>query len=103
MRYWLSLWKGNDVQLQPTLAQSSKLAVVAGHSQRLAALAAFALGVLDMLEQSQPLSPAELATADGLLKSAQVAEGQTEVAVVPEIAGLLHGTLAPEPTTYPLF
>lgn len=103
LRAWLELWSENDARLRASIAHSDKLAAVAGHSQRLAALAAFTLKAMDGLQGSEPLSAKELAEAEGLLKAAGAAEGQTEVCVVPEIAALLHGALAPEPTSYPLF
>lgn len=103
VRTWLTLWMQNDARLQPVAAQSPRVAAVAGHAQRLSALASFALDVLDPLAQGKPLTAAQLAQADELLKAAQTVEAQTELAVVPEFAGLFHGKLAPEPTSYPLF
>jgi hexosaminidase len=101
VRTWLKLWSANDELLKPTIARSAKLAAVAGHSQRLAALAVFTLGVMDRLQHSLPLTAKEMAHADELLTASQAAEGQAELCVVPEFTALLHGTLAPEPTSYP--
>lgn len=103
VRTWLERWKNNWGALQPVAANSKDLAAVAGHAERLAALASFALDQLPTLEQGIPLSQAQTEQADRLIKDAQRAEGQTELAVVPELAGLLHGRLDPEPVTWPLF
>jgi len=103
VRGWLERWKANDAQLAPEVARSPQLAAVAGHAHRLAALAAFALDQLDALQKGSHLSAAQTAQADRLVQSAETAEGQTELAVAPEIAGLLQGKLQPEPTAYPLF
>ncbi len=103
LRRCLELWSKNDALLAPYLAQSKELAEVAGHSKRLAALADAALKALDQLRKGQPLSAAQLAEADALLRSAQTADGETEIVVLPEIEALFHGSLAPEPATYPLF
>ena len=103
IRTSLEAWAQNNALVQPFMAHSLALAAVAGHSQRLAALSAFTLTVLDKLQHGQSLTPDETAHGDELLKAAQTIEGQTELCVVPEFTGLLHGTLAPEPTSYPLF
>ncbi len=103
LRTWLSLWQQNDRRLSPYWTQSSNLQQVSGHSKSLAALSAATLKALDRQQQGQPLSTAELAGADALLKSAQTTDGQTEIAVLPEIEAIFHGTLPPEPGSYPLF
>jgi hypothetical protein len=69
----------------------------------LAALADAALHTLDALHRGEPLSTSQQAENDSLLKSAKAEEGETEIAVLPEIEALFHGSLPPEPLTYPLF
>ena len=103
LRTCLELWSKNDALLAPYLAQSKELAEAAGHSKRLAALADAALKALDPLQRGKALSAAQLAEADALLKAAQAGDGETEIAVLPEIEAFFHGSLPPEPSTYPLF
>jgi hexosaminidase len=103
LRGCLELWSKNDALLAPYLAQSKELAEVAGHSKSLAALSVVALKAMDHLQKGQALTAAQLAEADAMLKAAQVGDGETEIAVLPEIEALFHGALPPEPSTYPLF
>jgi hexosaminidase len=103
LRSLLLLWSHNDALLKPYLAQSNDLKEVSGHAKQLAALADAGLRTLDQLHRGAPLSADELANDDALLKSAQASDGETEIAVLPEIEALFHGTLPPEPNTYPLF
>jgi hexosaminidase len=103
LRTWLVLWSRNDALLEPYFAQSSELREVAGHSKQLAALADAALQALEQLHKGEALSASQLAADDALLKAAQAVEGETEIAVLPEIEALLHGTLPPEPSEYAIF
>jgi hexosaminidase len=103
LRAWLVLWSRNDALLEPYFAQSNDLKEVSGHAKQLAALANAGLRALDQMHPGSALSADELANDDALLKSATSTDGETEIAVLPEFEALFHGTLTPEPTTYPLF
>jgi hexosaminidase len=103
LRAWLQLWSRNDALLDPYLAQSKDLQEVSDHAKRLSALAGAALRALDRFDRGEPLSASQLAEDDALLKSANSSDGETEIAVLPEIEALLHGNLPPQPTSYALF
>jgi hexosaminidase len=103
LRTCLQLWSRNGALFSPYPAQSKELAEVAGHAQRLAAVADAALRALDQFHRGEPLSASQLAEDDALLKAAQASDGEVEIAVLPEITALLHGSLPPEPASYPLF
>jgi len=103
VRTCLQLWSRNGALFAPYPAQSRELAEVAGHAQRLAAVADAALRALDQFHRGEPLSASQLAEDDALLKAAQASDGEVEIAVLPEITALLHGSLPPEPASYPLF
>lgn len=85
------------------MAQADGLKEVAGHAQQLAAVAAAGLKALDQRDKGEALSAGQLAEADALLKAADTNDGETEIAVLPELEALFHGSLAPEPSSYPLF
>ena len=103
LRGWLTLWAKNDAALAPYMAQADGLKEVAGHAQQLAAVAAAGLKALDQRDKGEALSAGQLAEADALLKAADTNDGETEIAVLPELEALFHGSLAPEPSSYPLF
>jgi hexosaminidase len=103
LRAQLLRWSRNGRQLAPYCAQSGELGKVCGHAQRLSALADAGLQALDRIKRGEVTSESQRSEGEALLMAAKVSEAGTEIAVLPELEGLLDAKLAEEPNIYPLF
>ena len=103
IREWLVTWRDNDARLQPIFAGNKRLTEVRDHSRNLSLAAAVGLEALERADKGAAADPAwmeqQAAALDGFAK----AHGETEIAVIPEIAALVSGRLAAEPDSYKVF
>ncbi|HVS93995.1 MAG TPA: beta-N-acetylhexosaminidase [Mucilaginibacter sp.] len=103
IRACLTAWQQNDVQLQPLFAGNKRLMEVRDHSKNLAAAAAIGLDALDRADKNAPADAAWVQQKANALDVYSKAHYETEIAVIPEIAALVMGHLAPEPASYSAF
>ena len=98
VRELLSLWRDNQVELQPQSERSVLLKDVIPISQNLSALGAAGLGALDYLARGEP-APAVWVTAQlTLVEQARKPQSQMLIVVAPSVGKLIQassGTAAP--------
>jgi hexosaminidase len=82
--------------------QQPALEAIRPHANNLAQLAKIAMEAMDQRDQGVVLIDWVNRQQD-LLKKAAAPQAETELDVVPELAALINGKLAAEPTNYPLF
>ncbi|MBS1530686.1 MAG: family 20 glycosylhydrolase [Bacteroidetes bacterium] len=103
IRAYLTAWQQNNALLQPLFAGNKRLLEVQDHSKNLSAAAAIGLAALDKIDNGSPADAAWVQQQANALDAYSKAHNETEIAVIPEIAALVTGHLAPEPTVYSAF
>jgi len=103
IRALLTAWQQNDALLQPLLAGNKRLTEVQEHSKNLAAAAAIGLEALSRIDSGSAADAAWVQQQANALDNYARAHSETEIAVIPEIAALVVGHLAPEPAAYSAF
>jgi hexosaminidase len=103
IRAYLLAWQQNDSALEPLFAGNKRLAEVQEHSVNLSAAATIGLEALDRADKALPADAAWVQKKSDELGNYEKSHNETEIAVIPEIASLVTGHLAPEPSSYPAF
>jgi hexosaminidase len=103
IRDYLLRWQNNDAHLQPFFAGNKRLMEIQDHSQNLSLAAVIGLEALERGDKGAPSDPVWIQQQVSALGLYAKAHGETEIAVIPEIAALVNGSLAPEPTSYKVF
>jgi hexosaminidase len=103
IRAYLLAWQQNDTALQPLFASNKRLSEVQEHSVNLSAAAAIGLEALDRADKALPTDAVWVQKKGNELGTYEKSHSETEIAVIPEIASLVTGQLAPEPASYPAF
>ena len=103
IRTYLVAWQNNDAHLQPLFAGNSRLMEVQDHSKNLSLAAGIGLEALERAGKTGSPDPVWVQQQAKSLDSYTKAHGETEIAVIPEIAALVNGSLASEPTSYKMF
>ncbi|MBS1525202.1 MAG: family 20 glycosylhydrolase [Bacteroidetes bacterium] len=103
IRAYLTAWQQNDAGMQPLFAGNKRLMEVQDHSKNLAAAAAIGLDALDRADKNTPADGTWVQQKANALDAYSRAHYETEIAVIPEIAALVTGHLAPEPASYSAF
>lgn len=103
IRTYLLAWQQNDPALEPLFAGNKRLAEVQEHSINLSAAAAIGLEALDRADKALPADAAWIQKKSTELGTYEKSHGDTEIAIIPEMASLVTGHLAPEPASYPAF
>ncbi len=92
IRSWLTLWRDNDAQLEPTLRKSFLLAEDMPLSKDLNRLGAIGLEALDFIERGQHPPAAWLSEQKTFLEQAKKLHAEVRIAVVPSIEKLIERT-----------
>jgi hypothetical protein len=103
IRARLTSWQQNDALLEPLFSGNKRLAEIQDHSKNLAAAAAIGLEALDKIDKGTAPDGAWIQQQANTLDNYSRAHNETEIAVIPEIAALVTGHLAPEPASYSAF
>jgi hexosaminidase len=103
IRSYLVAWQDNDSHLQRLFAGNKRLTEIQDHSKNLSLAAAIGLEALEHGDKGASPDPAWIQQQATALGSYAKAHGDTEIAVIPEIAALVNGSLAPEPASYKVF
>lgn len=103
IRAYLITWQKNDASLEPLFVGNKRLSEIQDHSKNLAAAAGIGLDALDKIDKGTSLDGTWLRQQANALDNYSKAHNETEIAIIPEIAALLTGHLAPEPATYSAF
>jgi hexosaminidase len=103
IRNYLVAWQNNDTCLQPLFAGNKLLMEVQDHSKNLSLAAAIGPEALEHADKGGSSDPVWIRQQTDALNLYAKAHGETEIAVIPEIAALVNGSLAPEPASYSVF
>jgi hexosaminidase len=103
IRACLIAWQQNDAFIEPLMAGNKRLSDIQDQSKNLAAAAAIGLEALDLADKSAMPDGSWLQQRANALDNYSKAHNETEIAVIPEIAALVTGHLAPEPAAYSAF
>jgi len=103
IRACLTVWQQNDALLEPLFSGNRRLTEIQDQSKNLTAAAAIGLEALDRIDKGTAADGAWVQQQANALDNCAKAHNETEIAVIPEIAALVTGHLAPEPTTYSAF
>ncbi|MFC0182697.1 hexosaminidase [Pseudarcicella hirudinis] len=99
----LAQWKENYPHLEALINRHAMGNEVAVHAKNLYEAAQIGLEILAKLKTNETLSPEWIKQKQEALNSLKKADGEVELAIIPEIEALLNQKLAPEPLDYPLF
>ena len=103
IRSYLVAWQNNEIHLQPLFAGNSRLMEVQEHSKNLSLAATIGLEALERVEKAGSPDTVWMRQQATALDLYAKPHGNTEIAVIPEIAALVDGSLPPEPTAYKIF
>jgi hexosaminidase len=103
IKTYLTNWQQNDALLQPLFAGNKRLLDVQDHSKNLAAAAVIGLDALNKIDNGAQADTTWIQQQSNALDTYGKAHSETEIAVIPEIAALVTGHLAPEPASYSAF
>jgi hexosaminidase len=99
----LTKWAQNDDLLKPILVGDRRLTELQDHSKNLSAVAAIGLEALERMDKNMQDDGAWIQQKANALDAYGKAHYDVEIAVIPEIAALVTGHLAPEPASYAAF
>lgn len=88
MRTWLILWRDNDAQLQPVIAQSALLAGAESASQTLADVAKIGLEALDAIQSGKHMDKERAAAVKASLAVAAKPVSEVRIGIVPAVQAL---------------
>ena len=103
IKSYLVAWQDNDAHLQQLFAGNKRLMEIQDHSKNLSLAAAIGLEALEHADKAGPADTVWTRQQATALGSYAKVHGDTEIAVIPEIAALVNGALSPEPTAYKVF
>jgi hexosaminidase len=90
MRMWLSRWRDNDAQLQPTLEKSALLKEDIPVSEELSRLGAIGLQALDYLERDERPPDAWLIPQRAFLETLKKPQAELRLSIAPSIEKLVN-------------
>jgi hexosaminidase len=103
IRTYLAAWQQNDALLEPMFHGNKRLTEIQDHSKNLSVAAAIGLDALNKIDKGAAPDAAWVQQQANTLDNCAKAHNESEIAVIPEIAALLTGHLAPEPASYSAF
>lgn len=95
LRAWLTLWRENDAQLEPYLANSPLTQNLSPLSRNLAAVATLGLAALDSIEKGTPVSDEQKTQQIAALEKALAPAAEMQIMIGPGVKQLIESQPKP--------